>query len=156
MRFSRLTERTPSARLLGTEFLAGWSLHFHKRSDRDGSGKCNIRRFGDGIHLAIYEIKLAEKPALDRIEGLGIGYDEFAIDVPNFGSCSTYTARASHIDDNLVPFDWYKEMVVIGCHTHEFPDTYSSRIRAVSASSGARSSHSICREPPRTTSSRRG
>lgn len=129
----RLTERTPSARLLGTEYLAGWSLHFHKRSDRDGSGKCNIQRLGEGIHLAIYEITVAEKPVLDRIEGLGIGYDEIAIEVPNFGGCITYTARASHVDDGLVPFDWYKEMVVIGCDAHEFPHHYRSRIRAVDA-----------------------
>ncbi|MGI9204849.1 MAG: gamma-glutamylcyclotransferase family protein [Woeseiaceae bacterium] len=129
----RLAERTPTARLLGTEFVSGWSLHFHKRSDRDGSGKCSIQNLGVGIHLAIYEIAIAEKPTLDRIEGLGVGYDEIAIDVPNFGTCCTYTARESHIDDALVPFDWYKEMVVIGCDVHGFPRDYCSRIAAVEA-----------------------
>lgn len=70
---------------------------------------------------------------LDRIEGSGIGYDEIAIDVPEFGTCSTYTARQSHINDELAPFDWYKEMVVIGCAMHGFPHKYRSRIAAVEA-----------------------
>jgi len=129
----RLKERTPTARLVGTGFLTGWSLHFHKRSDRDGSGKCSIQEFGNGIHLAIYEITLAEKTTLDRIEGLGVGYDEIAIDVPEFGTCSTYTARQSHIDDELAPLDWYKEMVVVGCDVHGFPHEYRARIAAVEA-----------------------
>ena len=129
----RLAERTPSARLLGTEYLPEWSLHFHKRSDRDGSGKCSIQRLGEGIHVAIYEIAMSEKRMLDTIEGLGIGYDEIAIEVPNFGQCSTYTARPSHIDNELAPLDWYKQMVVMGCDLHEFPRDYRSGICAVEA-----------------------
>lgn len=130
---ARLAERTPSACLLGTAFLPEWSLHFHKRSDRDGSGKCSIQENGDGIHIAIYEIALADKLTLDRIEGRGVGYDEILVNVPEFGICRTYTARQSHIDDELAPFDWYKEMVILGCDLHDFPREYRSRIAAVEA-----------------------
>ena len=124
----RLTDRIPSTRLLGTSFVPGWSLKFHKRS-KDGSGKCNILQPGDGVHIAVYEMRKAEKQELDEIEGLGKGYEDASIVVPEFGRCSTYLGSASHVCNDLAPFDWYKEMVLLGCRKQErlvvveFPST---------------------------------
>lgn len=74
----RLRERVASARLIGTHFLADWSLRFHKRS-RDKSAKCNIDAGGSGIYVAVSDISVADMRTLDGIEGLGSGYSE-AID----------------------------------------------------------------------------
>ncbi len=129
----RLAARTPSARLLGTDFLEGWSLHFHKRSDRDGSAKCSMHRRGEGVYVAVYEIAESEKTMLDDIEGLGVGYDEISIELPKYGLCQSFTARPSHIADELAPFDWYREMVLLGCEVHAFPHEYRAGISSIDA-----------------------
>jgi hypothetical protein len=128
----RLGARISSARLVGTNFMGGWSLHFHKRGD-DGSAKCSILPNGDGVHLAVYEISADDKLALDRIEGVGFGYTEALLTVPEVGDCTTYIAAESHIDVSLDPYDWYKELVLIGARTHGFPDDYLNRISALPA-----------------------
>lgn len=127
----RLGERISSARLVTTSFLPDWSLYFHKRS-KDGSGKCNIRSGSDGIHVAIFDINVGDKVILDKIEGLGSGYAELSLEVPDIGSCFSYTAQKSHIDSSLFPYDWYKELVLMGARVHGFPDNYVDQIRSQS------------------------
>ena len=85
------------------------------------------------MYIAVYEIDLAEKTKLDRIEGLGSGYNETTISVPDYGECRTYIADDQAINESLQPIDWYKEMVLLGCRYHEFPAVYLSRIEAVQA-----------------------
>lgn len=124
---TRLQARTPSARLLGAAPLPGWTLSFHKRS-QDGSGKCMIVPNGSGIHVAVYEIDTADKLTLDRIEGLGRGYNEAMISVPEFGECMTYAADLAYIDSTLHVYDWYRELVVLGARHHGFPQDYVLRL----------------------------
>ncbi len=129
----RLAARAGSARLLGAGRVPGWSLRFHKLSDNDGSGKCCIIESDESIYVAAYEIAAEEMTALDRIEGLGVGYDRAAIGVPRFGECITYVARASHLCETLQPFDWYKAMVVRGCRALALPSDYIATVDAVEA-----------------------
>jgi hypothetical protein len=117
---------------MATSFLPNWSLHFHKRSN-DGSGKCNILAGSGGIHVAVFDISAEDKLALDRIEGLGRGYSETLLSIPDIGDCVTYVAQDSHIDGSLVPYDWYKELVMMGARVHGFPDDYLSRISSMQA-----------------------
>lgn len=126
----RLRDRITSARLLGTCHLAGWSLRFHKRS-RDESGKCNIVDSGEGVYVAIYEISDEDKLTLNKIEGLGTGYDEGTLNVPGFDHCVIYFASDTHIDDALAPYDWYREMVLVGCRELEFPESYIAMIKGI-------------------------
>lgn len=128
----RLAERISSARLVSTSFLPDWSLHFHKLS-KDGSGKCNILSGGDGVHVAIFDISAADKRVLDSFEGLGAGYTEKLFRVPNVGDCVSYVAEQSYIDDTLIPYDWYKELVLAGARKHHFPDNYLDRISLIPA-----------------------
>ena len=128
----RLSERISSAQFVATSLLPDWSLHFHKRS-KDGSGKCNILSGGDGIHVAIFDISAEDKLALDGIEGLGLGYSDILLNVPDFGDCASYVADESHIDDSLDPYDWYKELVLVGAHAHVFPVDYLNRINSFPA-----------------------
>ena len=126
----RLRERIRSAALRGTSFLHNYTLQFHKRG-QDDSAKCGISECGQGLHVAVYEIDDADRKALDAIEGVGKGYDVDQISVPGFGKCFTYVAARTHIDECLQPFDWYREMVLLGCLRHAFPAPYCERIAAL-------------------------
>lgn len=128
----RMQQRTPSAQLLGTAQLTDMALRFHKRGYTDFSGKCNIIRCDRAtIHVAIYDISPTDMLALDRHEGAGSGYDRALIDISGFGECITYIAAATHIDDTLLPFSWYRDLVVAGCERLEFPLSYVETVKAV-------------------------
>ena len=126
----RLQRRIPSARLLGTARVRGWSMRFNK-SGRDGSGKCNIVRADDAIHVAVFAMTAGQRPILDRIEGLNRGYRAAELDVPGYGLCFSYRAEDAHVDDVLAPYSWYKALVVAGCELHRFPRRYVRNIRDV-------------------------
>lgn len=126
----RLRERIKSATLRGTGFLGRYTLRFHKRG-QDDSAKCGISECGQGLHVAVYEMDEADRRVLDGIEGVGKGYEVDGVSVPGFGQCFTYVASRSHIDDWLQPFDWYREMVLLGCLKHAFPAPYCERIAAL-------------------------
>ena len=128
----RLGNRLPSAQLTAVGYLPNWSLCFHKRS-KDQSGKCNIRVGSDGVHFAVFEISDEDKVRLDKIEGVGFGYSEISLYIPGCGDCASYTAEESHIDGSLQPYDWYKELVLIGARFHGFPDDYLQRIESIQA-----------------------
>ncbi len=126
----RLRLRTASAQLLGTAHLPDWSLRFHKLSV-DRSGKCSIEMGSTGVYVAVYEMSARDKQVLDRIEGVGKGYADVTIDVPGFGRCATYIATESHIDEALAPYDWYRELVLLGCRELALPQDYVERIHGV-------------------------
>jgi len=128
----RLQQRIASARLIGTGLLPDWSLHFHKRGN-DKSAKCSILEGGTGVHCAVFEISAEDKLTLDRIEGVGSGYSEITLDIPDIGDCASYVAQDSHIDDTLLPYDWYRELVLIGAKLHGFPRDYFRRIKSKAA-----------------------
>jgi len=83
------------------------------------------------LYVAVYEIDSAEKPSLDKAEGLGHGYLEKEIYVPDSGVCFLYVAQDSHIDLSLRPYEWYKELVLVGCTHNGFPTEYIDKIRQV-------------------------
>lgn len=126
----RLRERIRSATLRGTGFLRKYTLQFHKRG-QDDSAKCGLSDCGEGLHVAVYAVSAADRKMLDRIEGVGKGYDVDEVRVPGFGRCFTYVASRTHIDELLHPFDWYREMVLLGCLRHAFPATYCERVAAL-------------------------
>lgn len=119
-----------SARLLGTARVEGYGLHFHKRSV-DDSAKCSIAAPGSGIYVAVYELSRADKSVLDGIEGVGAGYEEGVIAVPGFDRCATYVAEPDYVDESMHPYDWYRELVLLGCRYHRFPDEYVASIAAI-------------------------
>jgi len=126
----RLSLRLPKSRYAGTAAIAGKRLCFHKRS-KDKSGKCNIVAGDGSIHVAVYELDGQERAELDQIEGAGSGYAVETIEVPGFGECFTYVARASFIDDDLRPYSWYKELVLAGCEALCLPVDYITMIHEI-------------------------
>ncbi len=134
----RLTQRVPSATPIGVVPMPGKRLVFHKKSD-DGSGKCLFYEPGgteDTMFGVAYEIDAAEKPMLDDLEGLGKGYNEQQVSFPLNGvtlHALVYVAASTHIDATLVPYTWYKDMVVLGARYHRLPADYIGKIEAVVA-----------------------
>jgi len=130
----RLQRRVPSARALGVGRLPQHTICFHKRSDVDGSGKCTIYPVRDeagAVFGVLFDVDAAERSDLDRIEG--VGYDARAVTVlTEDGTASdayTYVARASHLDDALRPFAWYKALVLAGARQHDLPAPYVATLR---------------------------
>lgn len=133
----RIRKRIPSASLVGAVELPGRSISFSKRS-RDGSGKCTIAtaQKSQSVFGAIYEIDAQEKFALDRIEGVGAGYDLHWEELEVNGSrirAFVYIASRSHVDGTLQPYHWYKDLVLAGARHHRFPSDYIDVLKAVEA-----------------------
>ncbi|MFT4562439.1 MAG: gamma-glutamylcyclotransferase [Gammaproteobacteria bacterium] len=128
---ARIGARLDSFVTLGTTALPGWRLCFHKMG-ADGSGKCNLivdprgRAYG-----AVYELSLGDKTHLDAIEGVGKGYSDKSIELDAFGPAWVYLAEPSHIDDQLIPYDWYHSFVLYGARHHRFPADYIHEITDV-------------------------
>ncbi|HEY3047879.1 MAG TPA: gamma-glutamylcyclotransferase family protein [Polaromonas sp.] len=124
---ARLRERVPSARPVDVAQLRGHSLVWNKRS-RDGSGKCSVIASGreeDVVWGVLFELEAQEKGALDRVEGLGCGYDEGTVEVMVIGGAvHALTYLATDTDDALQPYDWYKELVLAGAREHSLPQYY--------------------------------
>ncbi|MBI4189054.1 MAG: gamma-glutamylcyclotransferase [Betaproteobacteria bacterium] len=124
---ARLRERVPSAVAIGTGRLLGHVLKWHKRS-RDGSGKCDAEATGrieDVVWGVLFELNAAEKPALDRAEGLNNGYVERQVDIiTDRGTVSAVAYIATATDPSLHPYHWYKAFVVAGAREHGLPQEY--------------------------------
>ncbi len=136
MAFARISARVPSARAISVAELGGHVLRFHKRSWKDGSGKCDAFATGsaqDTMYGVLFEIDRGEKTTLDREEGLGNGYQEKMVELRLADGTTTravtYYAAPPHIDPALLPFDWYKEFVVHGALEHGLPVSYIEAVR---------------------------
>jgi hypothetical protein len=80
----------------------------------------------------VFQVPLDEKPALDAAEGRGAGYSEIRCTVEKPGGETVtvfmYVADASAIDEFLLPFTWYKCIVLCGAREHELPPAYVDAI----------------------------
>ena len=135
---ARLRERVPSAEAIGVYTLPKHDLRFHKRSDKDGSAKCDAFATDDENDFVIgrvFNIAQNEESKLDKAEGLGNGYDKKNVrvfdDTGNFVDAFTYCA--TDIDKTLRPYTWYKKHVVAGAKEGSLPDAYIKKIETVAA-----------------------
>ena len=136
MSIKRLLDRVPSAEKIGVGILEKHKLIFHKVSNEDGSAKCDARETRNPVHIVygvVYIISKHEKPDLDRIEGLGRGYEEKDVLIKlNDGSeIEAYTYYATNIDPTRKPLDWYKEHVTRGARENDLPQDYIRAIEAI-------------------------
>jgi AIG2-like family len=131
-----IRKRCPSAIALGIAELPGYELQWHKRG-RDESGKCDVVLTTDAaavVYGVLYEIPVGEKPALDKAEGLGNGYEAKNVEVAFKGiprMASIY--YATDIDPSRKPYTWYKAFVVAGAKEHNLPTTYIERLMETDA-----------------------
>lgn len=134
----RLGARTPSARVRSVASLPGHELRFHKLSREDGSGKCDIVFTGDPDHTVfgvVYSLHHGELPALDAVEGIGLGYEREQRTVYTLSgqALQTHVYIATLTRSELRPLDWYKEHVLRGAHSHQLPEDYIAMIESVPA-----------------------
>ena len=90
----------------------------------------------EAVWGVLYRIDCAEKADLDRIEGLGVGYDEHEVVVATEAgevAARTYRARPGAVNPALRPRQWYKSHVLAGAREHGLPVSYVAMIEAVEA-----------------------
>lgn len=137
MSFRRLNARISNITRLGVATLYEHDLRFHKVSNKDGSGKCDIFETSDPLHRVIgvvYKIDPLEKPVLDKFEGIGFGYEEKQVSVEMNGDLiSAYAYYATKIDQGLRPLHWYKEHVLRGARENGLPDHYIRKIEMIAS-----------------------
>jgi len=131
---ARIKNRIESYSKIGIGFIKEHSLKFHKRS-KDSSGKANAYYTGkkeDLVWGVIGKINKQDKESLDRIEGLGKGYNQKIVKVHLIDgsviNANVYCADENFIDSNLKPFNWYKEFVLKGVIENKLPENYISGI----------------------------
>jgi gamma-glutamylcyclotransferase len=129
--------RVPGAVFLTKGCVRKYKLRFHKKSD-DGSGKCNIVRTDfekDVVYGVVFDVPDDQLEALERAEGVGHGYhqdNEIPIRFDGTEMCMlTYAADLRAINDTLIPYVWYHELVIAGAEQHGLPEDYIAGLQAV-------------------------
>ena len=136
----RLQARIGSSPVLGAAQLRKHRLAFHKNG-QDGSAKCDAFHTDDKNDLlwgAVYEVTSRQKETLDIVEGVGNGYEVKTVEVElqkKAIEIILYAAQEDHIDNDLLPFDWYHAFVLHGARSHNLPADYVDAIQQVSVQS---------------------
>ena len=128
----RLRERAPSAIAVSIGYVSGRTLKWNKVSV-DGSGKCDMApALGPGqVWGVVFALDGAEKPALDKAEGLGKGYREEVVQVHTSGGVVEANAYvATRTENGLRPYHGYKQYVLDGAREHGLPDAYIRMLEA--------------------------
>jgi len=130
---SRLGARVGSARPVGVAHLAGYDLRFHKRGT-DGSAKCDAFRIDSPdarMFGVLYRMDDREVPVLDCIEGLGRGYrhERATVVTANGVRYDAFFYVATQIDSRLLPWLWYKTLVVAGARSEGLPRKWVRRLQ---------------------------
>ena len=136
MSIKRIANRISIVEKVNSGILKRHTLRFHKVSNIDGSGKCDIyetESSEDIVQGVIFDITEADKLVLDEIEGLGKGYEikEVTIELNDGSVTQAFTYYATKIDASLKPLCWYKEHVLIGARENNLPEDYIRKIEAV-------------------------
>ncbi|MDR2231345.1 MAG: gamma-glutamylcyclotransferase [Flavobacteriaceae bacterium] len=138
MNLDRLKERVPSANKLFNAYIKSYSLRCNKASSDKESSKANIIKTDnddDIVWGVMFEIDDSEKPNLDKAKGLGQGYNEsilsFLDSENNPQEAQVYIADESAINDDLLPYDWYKEYIVSGAKENNLPKEYIEKLEAI-------------------------
>ncbi|MDX1539183.1 gamma-glutamylcyclotransferase [Arsukibacterium sp.] len=138
MSLARIRQRIPGAARLGVFRLAQHALRFHKVGYLDGSAKCDAFFTGnssDQVIGSLFNISASDKSTLDKIEGVGFGYQDKVVQVTdNQGaSVTAVTYVATNIDPSLQPFNWYVNHVLLGATESGLPTDYIAIIAATPA-----------------------
>ena len=82
---------------------------------------------------ALFTLSRSSKAKLDRVEGLGNGYEEKMVSVvtPEGKRTQAVTYYATHISDALLPYCWYHHHVLTGARDFELPADYIQSIADV-------------------------
>lgn len=128
----RLQQRAPSASPLAVVHLRHQLVTFHKRSN-DGSGKCNLTPDDDSTSYGVlYKMTPHDMTALDAAEGPEYLRQLLQVTIGNkIYTPTVYIARSESIDASLVPYCWYRDLVVQGARYFNFPASYVAALQGV-------------------------
>ena len=136
----RLKKRTPSAKFVRTGVLNNYCLMFHKRSTKDGSGKCTIEwSKSSKVYGVLFKIKKSEECELDKAEGFPKGhYAKLFVPIEMCDSkcgkkkwAQTYIAAPNYICRTVKPKKKYKKHVLNGACEHNLPQSYIDCLKSV-------------------------
>lgn len=134
---SRIKERISSYSIIGIGYVKNHCLRFHKISI-DQSGKADayyLNASEEKVWGVIGEVDEKSKNTLDKIEGLGKGYNQktLTIHMQDGKTIQTliYVADKDYIDSKLKPYDWYKEIVLRGSIENALPNEYIKKIEGI-------------------------
>jgi hypothetical protein len=132
----RLRQRISSAKKIGVATLPGHQLVFHKKSENDGSGKCDAYPTlvsNEVVIGVLFDLDRSEKLFLDGAEGIGVGYEQrtIGITLDNGSMYEAFAYFAICIDPSLKPYHWYKEHVLRGAVENRLPERYINSIQCV-------------------------
>ena len=132
---ARLEKRLAFSERLGAAYLTGYALRFHKKSLKDGSGKCDAFYTGspdDRLWGALDRLTDAQFAKLDKIEGPGyrrvsvtVTFDDEPLEA------ATYVAVPDAIDSYVRPLQRYKNLVLRGARELNLPSSYIDAVDAV-------------------------
>lgn len=133
----RLKRRVTTVAFRAIAALPCYRLRFRKKSE-DCSGKCDIfhtRCPADVVHGVLFDLDDSQLGDLDRAEGCGYGYHSDTITLHLADGSQTdalvYLADPDAIDEALIPYSWYYELVIRGAEQHCLPNDYIAGLRAV-------------------------
>lgn len=133
----RLEKRLGKVEFRGIGKLRATDIQFNKTGG-DGSGKATIVESDDpekSIWGAIYGITEKQEKRLDKFEALGKGYHKITVEpeMPSGDSisCITYQGMPEYVDEEAVPFGWYKKLVIVGAEYLNFPENYVRDLKRV-------------------------
>ena len=129
---ARLLARLPAARRLDGARLDGYRLAFHKVSDVDGSGKCDVVADDDRfVHGVVWRLHIADAARLDAVEGPGYRRRWLDVEVATGKVITALTYVATVTDPALKPFDWYWRHVRAGAVEAGVSPAYLAMLDAV-------------------------
>jgi hypothetical protein len=86
----------------------------------------------DFVFGVLFVVDQSEKERLDRVEGLGSGYQEKEVTLlTDSGEQKAVVYYATDIDPNVKPYSWYKHHVLVGASENNLPAKYVAGIEGV-------------------------
>ena len=127
---ARLRERIATSEPKGAARLPGHRLVCNKPG-HDGSGKANLVVDPDHhVWGALYLMEPGQLDLLDRFEG---GYERTPVRVEGckgaFHDALTY--RSDPGMEEMIPFDWYRGLILDGARQHDLPAAWLARLEAL-------------------------
>ncbi len=137
---ARLVARCPGARARGRGRVRGFTVAYAKVG-RDGSGKATLLTAGGVVEGVVFAIPAAEVANLDEAEGLGRGYDRITLtaeigeraDRPAPATRPVFSYIATAPTPGLLPFVWYRDLILAGIAEHGLPPAVAAWHRAARA-----------------------
>jgi gamma-glutamylcyclotransferase len=135
MSIHRIKNRVFNSTFIGIYYLKGYDLRFHKIG-QDRSAKCDSFETGadsDCVEGVVFEIDANDVSLLDKIEGVGNGYEKVDVNVVEFDNeeITAFMYVATSISVSLFPYTWYKKHVLEGAKSAGLSLSYINKIERV-------------------------